>query len=287
MSIAYCARNCWAAARVSGVAGVCRARETATNDLFRRVCRPGLCRPFLNLRLCGDRESQTRFDYREDRFDLCERPCVTRMRPGKAERISGQRDAARGRSFRKVRGADERSDHSQASRDTELNLLISPAVRERASERRDGEIGGSVAVSDRLNEARRYESQRREKSHMPLDLALGERDVVEGRDPALSYIVHPDARLRDGRQQRLDRLRIKIGLGRWLPGDALSRAGVQRAERQRSDWSQRPDDRPPDNISGISKIKWLVRLTAEAPASSIRANTRCSNVAYSCIRWLA
>jgi hypothetical protein len=71
-------------ARVSEKLGVCRARETAANDSFRRVSSPGLRRPFLNLRLCGARESQTGFDYRRDRFDSCKRPFVTRVRPRKA-----------------------------------------------------------------------------------------------------------------------------------------------------------------------------------------------------------
>ena len=58
------------------------------------------------------------------------------------------------------------------------------------------------------------------------------RDRLEGLDAAFGEIVHPGACLGDRGQQRLDRLWIEIGLGRWLPGDALSRAGARRRPRQ-------------------------------------------------------
>ena len=99
------------------------------------------------------------------------------------------------------------------SRDAELSLLLIPAMRERAGERRDGQIGRSVAVRDRLNNARRHEGQRSEISDMTLDLVLALRDLVEGLDPAFNEIAHPRARLCNRGQQHLDRLSIEIGHG--------------------------------------------------------------------------
>src|SRR5260370_32503767 len=114
-----------------------------------------------------------------------------------------------------------------ASRDAELSFLLDPAIRERAGERRDGQIGRSVAVRDRLNNARRHEGQGRQISNVTLDLILALRDLVEGLDPAFNEIAHPRARLGDRGQQRLDRLSIEIGLGRWPPCDSLAGAGAR------------------------------------------------------------
>jgi hypothetical protein len=100
-----------------------------------------------------------------------------------------------------------------ASRDAQLLLLLGPAVRQRTRERRHGQIGRSAAVGDHLDDARRYERERREKADVALDLFFALRDLLERPNPALGEIVHPGARLGDGGQQRLDRRRIEIRLG--------------------------------------------------------------------------
>src|ERR1700686_3557895 len=99
------------------------------------------------------------------------------------------------------------------SPDAELPVLLGPAMRERAGERRDGQIGRSVAVRDRLNDARRHEGQGRQISDVALDLVLALRDLVESRGRTFGEVAHPSARLRDRGQQRLDRLSIEIGHG--------------------------------------------------------------------------
>jgi hypothetical protein len=52
-------------------------------------------------------------------------------------------------------------------------------MRELEGERRNGEIGRRGAIGDRLDDARRYESERREMADVALDLVLASRDFFE------------------------------------------------------------------------------------------------------------
>jgi len=54
-------------------------------------------------------------------------------------------------------------------------FLRSPAVRERASKCRDGEIGGCAAVGNGFDDARRHEGERGEVSDVALDLVLASK----------------------------------------------------------------------------------------------------------------
>ena len=216
--MAYCDSNFGDVAVVTVRFGVCRMRETATNGAIRRISRPGLRRTLLDLRLCRVRKSETRFDNRNDRSPQVIRRsrCAGGYDWNSAFALNKGCATMVGRSTRCSAGA-------RSSRDAELPFLVGPPVRERAGERRNGEIGWSAAARDRLKNAWRYEGERRQISDMALDLVLLSRDRLEGLDTAFGEIVHPGACLGDRGQQRLDRLWIEIGLGRWLPGDALSR----------------------------------------------------------------
>jgi hypothetical protein len=74
LSMAYCDSNFGDVAVVTVRFGICRMRETATNGAIRRISWPGLRRTLLNLRLCRARESETRFDNRNDRLASSDSP---------------------------------------------------------------------------------------------------------------------------------------------------------------------------------------------------------------------
>jgi hypothetical protein len=55
--------------------------------------------------------------------------------------------------------------------DRDLSFLLSPRIRKRLGESRDGEIGWRGGVGDRRNDARRHEGERRQKA----DVAFAKR----------------------------------------------------------------------------------------------------------------
>ena len=65
------------------------------------------------------------------------------------------------------------------SDDAELLFLLGPAMRQRAGERGDREVGGGGAVGDGFDNARRHEGERNEAPDVALDLVLASGNRLE------------------------------------------------------------------------------------------------------------
>src|SRR5260370_11275596 len=106
------------------------------------------------------------------------------------------------------------------SGETESQLLLRPRMRQSAGETADCSVDGCLTVGDRLNDARRHESQWRKKPRMPFDDPLTYGDLLKRSCTSFNEVVHPTPRLCDRFQESVPSCGIETLRGRFMD-DAL------------------------------------------------------------------